>query len=88
MTEFTVEKFGRSSQGYFHAKVLIEDQPLYVHRRYGSWMAPGHIKGKPVLKEIPLVLKETLQVKARAIEKQENHDRPTPGSKDIPQAVR
>lgn len=48
---FTIEKFGRHPDGYYHARVRIGEQAYYLHLKYGSWLVPGHIKGRPVLKE-------------------------------------
>lgn len=69
---FTITKFGRHEDGYLHARVTPKDgKPVYVHCRFGSWMAPGTINGNPVLKEVTMPVKVELQVKARAIEKAE-----------------
>jgi hypothetical protein len=70
---FTITKFGRHPEfGYFHARVTPSGGvPVYVHRRFGSWMAPGTINGHPVLKEVNYEVKVALQTKARAVEKAE-----------------
>lgn len=88
MPEFTVSRFGKHPDGYFHAKVSVGDKSFYVHRRFGSWLAPGEINGKAVLKEINYEIKQALQQKARAYEKTERNapnptdTGPVPGSKD------
>jgi hypothetical protein len=48
---FTVSKFGRHPDGYPHARVVMDGRPYYFHCRYGSWLAPGHLNGKGLLKE-------------------------------------
>jgi hypothetical protein len=48
---FTVSKFGRHADGYLHARVVVDGRPYYFHRRYGSWLAPGQVGTKSVLKE-------------------------------------
>lgn len=58
---FTIERFGRHRDGYLHAQVKIDGtQVLYIHRRYGSWLVPGHIKGRTVLKEPEAALGSTM----------------------------
>lgn len=88
--EFTITKFGRHENSYFHARVTIAGTSYYVHRRYGSWMAPGEQGGRAVLKEIDALIgrnaidvKTALQTKARAIEKAERRER---GETDAPAA--
>lgn len=49
--QFKVERFERHRDGYLHARVVVGEQAHYFHRRYGSWLAPGHVGGKAVLKE-------------------------------------
>jgi hypothetical protein len=46
---------------------------LYVHRKFGSWLAPGTLgDGRAVLKEVvSMDVKEALQKQALAIEKAE-----------------
>lgn len=74
---FSIVRFGVHDDGYFHARVTINGQPFYVHRRYGSWMAPGTLNKRPILKEIEAIggedvnamaIKTALQKKARAAE--------------------
>lgn len=76
--EFTITKFGRHENGYLHARITINGDGYYVHRRFGSWMAPGNVAGRAVLKEIDALIggnaieiKEALQTKARSIERAE-----------------
>lgn len=75
---FTITKFGVHEDGYFHAFVVINGDRYYVHRRFGSWMAPGSISGRAVLKEVESIcggeisamdIKRALQDKARPVEK-------------------
>ncbi len=73
---FTITKFGAHADGYLHARVTpTEGRPVYVHRRFGSWLAPGTVKGQEVLKEIEALFPEgyevkvALQDKARAWER-------------------
>lgn len=85
---FTITKFGRHETGYFHARVTIDGQPFYLHRRFGSWMAPGEVDGARVMKEVEGIvlgtsvqgrgkeIKEALQQKARATEKAERRNDP------------
>jgi hypothetical protein len=61
---FTITKFGKHPDGYYHARVTPSGgATVYVFCKYGSWMAPGSIKGKAVLKEV--VHKEVLEELAR-----------------------
>lgn len=67
---FTITKFGRHEDGYFHARVTGSDgTPVYVHRRYGSWLAPGSLQGRAVMKEVVYDVAVELQRKARLYEK-------------------
>lgn len=80
---YTITKFGRHDNGYWHARVTVDGQGYYLHRRFGSWMAPGQLNGLTIMKEVEgLVvgssvdgrgkeIKEVLQQKAHAIEKAE-----------------
>lgn len=74
---FTITKFGRHEDGYFHAWVNIDGDRFYVHRRHGSWLAPGKVGERAVLKELEALMpdgldvKVALQLKARAVEKAE-----------------
>ena len=49
--EFTISKFGRHENGYLHARCVTMGRSWYVTNRYGSWLLPGHIHGRAVLKE-------------------------------------
>ena len=49
--QFVISKFDRHPDGYLHARVVVHGQPYYFHRRYGSWLAPGHLDGQAVLTE-------------------------------------
>lgn len=69
---FTITKFSRHELGYLHARVTPKDgKPVYVHCRFGSWMAPGTINGRSVLKELTMPVKIELQKKAGTLEYQE-----------------
>lgn len=80
---FTITKFGRHPDGYWHARVTVDGKPIYMHRRYGSWMCPGTLNGQSMLKEIEALLlgtscdgqgkeiKEALQTNARRLERAE-----------------
>lgn len=40
--DFKIARFGRHRDGYLHAFVRIQDsEPIYVHRRSGSWFIPN-----------------------------------------------
>lgn len=77
---FTITKFERHEDGYFHARVTPRDgNPVYVHRRFGSWLAPGTLRGRVVLREVQYDVKVALQQKARAVERQERLESALPG---------
>jgi hypothetical protein len=82
---FTITKFGRHEDGYLHARVTpAGGTPIYVHRKFGSWMAPGELKGRPVLKEIAQKeVKVALQAKAFSLEKAERTQRSEDDGKTI-----
>lgn len=90
---FTITKLSRHEDGYLHARVTPSGgQPIYVHRRYGSWMAPGEIGGRKVMKELeafglPTAAKVELQRKARALERAENGNQEVPDATDGAGAV-
>jgi hypothetical protein len=71
---FTVSKFARHQDGYLHARVIVDGQRWYFHCRYGSWLAPGQIGTRTVLREpegllgqvIGREVKYTLAEKARS----------------------
>jgi hypothetical protein len=71
MKQFTVDKFGRHRDGYLHARVLIGEEAFYVHRRFGSWMLPGAINGRHVLREVLAPYNVALQERARPFERAE-----------------
>lgn len=81
---FTVTKFSRHPDGYLHARITPSGaKPVYVHRRFGSWLAPGMIRGREVMKELesfglPTAAKVELQRKARALERAEKGDTDAP----------
>lgn len=85
---FTITKLGRHEDGYFHARITpAGGKPIYVHRRYGSWMAPGKFRGREVMKELeslrlPPDAKVELQRKARALERAERGEINGSQSKD------
>lgn len=54
--EAMIERFGRHADGYFHARIVVGGRRFYLHRRYGSWLAPGTWGGRAVLKEPEAVL--------------------------------
>lgn len=58
--QFTISKFARHPDGFLHARVVVDGQGFYFHRRYGSWLAPGHINGHAVLKEPEALLGSVL----------------------------
>jgi hypothetical protein len=58
--QFTVSKFDRHPDGYLHARVVVNGQRFYFHRRFGSWLAPGHINGHAVCKEPEALLGSVL----------------------------
>jgi hypothetical protein len=78
---YTITKFERHEDGYYHARVTVDGKPIYMHRRYGSWLCPGTVNGRAILKEVePLLIgtsvdgyakeiKESLQSKVHATEK-------------------
>lgn len=80
---YTITKFGRHDNGYFHARVTVDGRGFYMHARFGSWMVPGQLNGATVMKEVEgLVvgtsvegrgkeIKEVLQQKVHAIQKAE-----------------
>lgn len=80
MPEFTISNFERHIDGYFHARVVLPDgKRVYLHRRYGSWMAPGSVNGNTVLKEpeslgVPHEAKVELARRAKATERKERGD--------------
>lgn len=93
--DFTITKFSRHEEGYFHARVTAEDKTVYFHRKYGSWMAPG-TKGKQhLLKEVEGLfsadvatpIKQALAAKARAMEKQERLDNDRAEGKEVEDAT-
>lgn len=55
-----IEKFGRHADGYLHARVKVGEERFYFHRRYGSWLAPGHVGQAAVLKEPEALLGSVL----------------------------
>jgi hypothetical protein len=57
---FTISKFGRHPDGWLHARVVVNGTPFYFHRRYGSWLAPGTIGLREVLKEPEALLGSNL----------------------------
>lgn len=80
----TITKFGRNeTHGYLEARVTVTGRDtIYLHRRYGSWMAPkeAHKTGEVKLHEVEGVIfprglaievKDELATKARALEKAE-----------------
>lgn len=78
---FTITKFGRHGAGFYHARVTVDGNAIYVHRRFGSWMCPGVIEGRTVVKEVEALLvgtscegrgkevKEALQSRVHSAEK-------------------
>lgn len=84
MREFTITKMSRHEMGYLHARITpAGGRPIYVHRRFGSWMAPGKIGDREVMKELesfglPQAAKVELQRKARALERAETGDDDAP----------
>jgi hypothetical protein len=48
---FAIEKFGRHRDGYLHARVIFDGRPYYISCQFGSWLLPGQINGREVLKE-------------------------------------
>ena len=72
---FTISKFGRHPDGYLHARVVLDGRRHYFHRRYGSWLAPGHLGNKAVLKEAEALFGETIgrEVKYSLAEKARNY---------------
>lgn len=88
--DFTITKFGRSEDGYFHARVTpAGGKPVYVHRKHGSWLAPGRVRGRELLKELeglgfPIEVKVELQKKARAIERAERGEEHNDGAPNGP----
>lgn len=69
---FTIAKFGRHTEGYFHARVAIGGRAFYTHRKSGSWLVPGTVGSREVLKEwVDRDILEALAAKARAWEKAE-----------------
>ena len=74
---FTITKFGRHKDGYFHARVTINGETIYTHCQSGSWMIPGHIGDRPVLKElVSMEIKKELQSKVRTVLKAEQPKKP------------
>lgn len=83
---FTITKFGRHEDGFYHARVTVDGKPIYLHRRWGSWMCPGTINGQSMLKEVEALvigtscagrgkeIKEALQTKVRQIERRERQE--------------
>lgn len=76
---FTISRFGRHRDGYLHARVIVDGRPWYFHHRFGSWLVPGHMSRRSVLKEAEAVLgsaigrevKYALAEKARAYRRAE-----------------
>lgn len=77
---FTITKFSRHEDGYLHARVTPSgSRPIYVHARFGSWMAPGTQRGQGMLKELEALMKPELareakmelSRKARSLERRE-----------------
>lgn len=74
---FTITKFGRHPElGYFHARVTHGGRTFYVHRKWGSWLAPGKVRGRELMKElealgIPFEAKVELCRRARLVERAE-----------------
>lgn len=49
---FRIERFGVHRDGYMHARIIVDGaQKVYLHCRFGSWLAPVHVNGHPLLKE-------------------------------------
>ena len=59
---FTISKFGYHEDGYLHARVVVAGRKFYFHCKYGSWMAPGRVGGRQVLKEPEAILPPDLGV--------------------------
>jgi len=71
---FRVLHFGRHPDGYLHARVQANGGPIYVHCRWGSWMAPGTVNGKPVLKEVLSPYRDVLADQARQLRANERRE--------------
>jgi hypothetical protein len=66
---FRITKFSMHPDGYLHARLSTEGVTYYVHDRFGSWMAPGSVDGKIVLKDVLSPYRNALADKARAFRK-------------------
>lgn len=64
LSSFRITKFGRHKDGYFHARVSINGETVYVHCQWGSWFLPrevGSRSGREVLSPFKDVLTEQMR---------------------------
>lgn len=65
---FTIMKFAQHERGYYHARVSVDGRPIYMDRRFGSWMCPGMQDGSVIMKEVEaLVVGTSVQGRGKEI---------------------
>lgn len=72
---FKVEKFGVHADGYLHARISLNGERFYVHRRYGSWQMPGHIGGHAAHREVLYPFNAALQEYAAPFDRKRREER-------------